>query len=104
VDLEQRSNVLFGRYQALSMYVSVARLTKSEFTTGQLSRLTGYSGSQCSKELARLASLGLIRTTSRRGDYDRIVSPFWDAMIELSDEWVAGTETTDPVTDPAGSR
>lgn len=99
MDLEQRSAVLFGRYQALTMYAAIAGLPKPEFTTGQLAQLTAYPVSQCSKELARLVSLHVVRTTSRRGDHERLPSPFWEAVSMLVDEW-RSTETPAPASEP----
>jgi hypothetical protein len=88
VDVESRSDTLFGRYQALRLYAAVARLSKPEFTTGELAILTATPVPQCSKELVRLVDLGLVIRTSRRGDYERVdSSSFWPLVDALAEEW-----------------
>jgi hypothetical protein len=88
VTVDDVSDVLFGRYQSLRVYATIARLVKDEFTTGQLADLTGVPGSQLSKELGRLARLELIRPTSRRGDYTRNPdSAFWGWIDAMAAEW-----------------
>lgn len=78
MDIDERSDDLFGRYQAMRVYAAIARLTKPAFSTGDLAKLTGVPTPALSKELRRLTRLELVRSTSRRGDYERIGSdPFW---------------------------
>jgi hypothetical protein len=88
MDLEGMSDHLFGRYQALTMYSALARLAKPEFTTGQVSVVTGLPTAVCSKELSRLTAMNLVRMVSRRGEYERNDdSCFWMVMAELASEW-----------------
>jgi DNA-binding transcriptional regulator GbsR (MarR family) len=87
MDVDEISEDLFGRYQALRLYMSIARLAKDEFSTGQIASITGISSPSISKELARLDRLGFIKRTSRRGDYQRITaSAFWSFVSGISDE------------------
>ncbi len=69
--LDHLSEQLFGRYQALRIYVTIARLSKDEFTTGQVVKLSGAAESAVSGELQRLCKLGSLSATSRRGTYRR---------------------------------
>lgn len=88
MDVDERSDELFGRYQAVRVYASIARLSKAEFTTGALAQLTGVPTSQLSKELGRLSRLGLLRATSRRGDYERNdETSFWRWCDAIAQEW-----------------
>ena len=89
MDGDDRSHVLFGRYQALRVYATIARLAKPEFTTGQLQAISGVGGSNISKELSKLVSIDLVRATSRRGDYERIDhdDPFWVLVSDIADRW-----------------
>jgi hypothetical protein len=88
VDIERMSNLLFGRYQALQLYATVARLSKPEFTTGELAALTRLPSAACSKELGRLTDLRVLRIISRRGAYERDdQSCFWRFIDELASEW-----------------
>ena len=76
--IDEYSDNLFGRYQALRVYTAIARLATRQFATGDLAKLTGVPTPALSKELGRLSYLELVRSTSRRGDYERIDdSPFW---------------------------
>lgn len=85
------SDLLFGRYQALAVYRSIARLPKSEFTTGQIALAAGVSPAACSKELARLEKLGVVVRRSRRGDYERKDSAiFWVVVDQLAVAWESG--------------
>jgi len=88
MDIDDCSDELFGRYQALRIYSAIARLPKSEFATGDLARLTDVPTPQLSKELGRLRRLGLVRGTSRRGDYERNNDgSFWTWCDTLAREW-----------------
>jgi DNA-binding transcriptional regulator GbsR (MarR family) len=87
MDIDARSQVLFGRYEALRICAAIGRLAKPEFKTGQLAKVTGISSAQCSKELGKLKQVGLVRSLSRRGDYTRIESGFWSLVDELATEW-----------------
>jgi hypothetical protein len=87
------SGELLGRYQALRVYSTIGRLPKPAFTTGRIASLSGVSGSPLSKELGRLVRLGVVRSASRRGDYERVDLPaFWEAI-----ELLAGWAEKDPV-------
>lgn len=91
MDIDQRSDELFGRYQALRVYATIARLPKAAFTTGDLARLTGIPTPQLSKELGRLTRLDLVRSISRRGDYERQEDQsFWTWCDALAREWSEG--------------
>jgi hypothetical protein len=91
MDAAHGSELLFGRHQALTVYAAIARLTKPEFTTGQLVALINTSTDVCSKELRRLCDLGLVEKTSRRGDYRRVdASRFWELVDHLESEWRQG--------------
>jgi hypothetical protein len=86
--VDDQSDELFGRYQALRIYASIARLTKTEFTTGEMAALTSIPSPQLSKELGRLTRLGLVRPTSRRGNYERLDdTPFWHLVDALAHDW-----------------
>ena len=87
VEIERVSELLFGRYQALSIYTAIAGLAKPEFTTGEVASLTGVALPVCSKELRRLSELGAVRSVSRRGAYERVSErPFWLAVGLLADD------------------
>ncbi len=87
MEIERVSELLFGRYQALAIYTAIAGLVKSEFTTGEISRLTGVALPVCSKELRRLSELGAVRSVSRRGGYERVsYRRFWLAVELLADD------------------
>jgi DNA-binding transcriptional regulator GbsR (MarR family) len=87
VNAEERSNRLFGRYDALNIWAVVAALVKEQFTTGEVVALSGVGSSLVSKELKRLADVGLLRSVSRRGDYERLPSGFWAVAAALFEEW-----------------
>jgi DNA-binding MarR family transcriptional regulator len=88
MDTGAKSELLFGRYQALAIYSTIARLPKPEFTTGQLAHATGYPVAACSKELARLERLGVLTRRSRRGDFERHdPNVFWEVVDKLADAW-----------------
>lgn len=87
MDIDARSQILTGRYEALRLWAAIGRFAKPEFTTGQVVALTGASSTQCSKELSRLKHLGLLTAVSRRGDYARTESPFWALVDALVSEW-----------------
>jgi hypothetical protein len=81
VDGQDYSGMLFGRYQALQVYSAVAGLAKDEFTTAQVTALSGADRSDVSRELGRLCRLKVVESTSRRGDYVRVAqAPFWRAV------------------------
>lgn len=85
--MDRESDILLGRYQALRVYSAIGRLPKPTFTTGELASITDVPTSALSKELARLAKLGVIKSVSRRGDYERMeADDFWQA-IELLAVW-----------------
>lgn len=85
--MEEISDALFGRYQALATYDTIARLAKPEFATREVATLAGIPTPAVSKELARLVGLGVIRSVSRRGEYERVdETEFWTA-IELLGQW-----------------
>ncbi len=91
MDIDDRSNELFGRYQALRVYAAIARLPKAGFTTGDVARLTDVPTAQLSKELGRLCRLGLLHSVSRRGDYERNdAGSFWNWCDSLAREWGDG--------------
>lgn len=91
MDTGSLSDLLFGRYQALAVYRTIARLPKSEFTTGQIASAADVSTAACSKELARLEKLGVVVRRSRRGDYERKDSAvFWVVVDQLATAWDAG--------------
>lgn len=89
MDADELSSLLFGRHQALRVYVSIARLSKPAFTTGQLHQVSEVPSPVISKELARLVGLGLVRPTSRRGDYERTDGgeTFWQLIDHLATAW-----------------
>ena len=87
MDIDARSQIIFGRYEALRICAAIGRLSKPEFTTGELVTVTGISSTQCSKELAKLKHVGLVRPLSRRGRYARIDSGFWSLVDQLATEW-----------------
>ena len=89
---DDRSAILFGRYQALGIHFAIAHLAKPEFTTGQVtSLLTGVRPDAVSKELAKLRDLDLIRSTSRSGDYERVEDTcYWEFIGALGAEWGLG--------------
>lgn len=80
MDLDEFSSRLTGRYQALRIYNAIASHTGSKFTTGEITLLSGAIGADCSKELSRLAGMNLVKQVSRRGQYERVDVPFWDAV------------------------
>lgn len=91
MDTGASSDLLFGRYQALAVYRTIARLPKSEFTTGQVASASDVSAAACSKELARLEKLEVVVRRSRRGDYERKDSAvFWVVMDQLATAWESG--------------
>jgi len=87
LDIDARSHSLFGRHESLRVFATISRLTKPQFTTGEVLALTGVASSQCSKELNRLKQLGLVRALSRRGDYERVQSAFWPLVDQILAEW-----------------
>jgi hypothetical protein len=87
MDADERSHILFRRYEALRIYAAIARLTKDEFTTGEVSILTGVPTPVVSKELGRLKLVGLVTSVSRRGDYTRLPSDFWALVDTLGTQW-----------------
>ena len=87
VDLESRSSQLFGRYDALTLYLAIASLPKEGFSTGEVVALTGVLAPTVSKELGRLCSLGFVRPRGRRGQFERCSSSFWTFVQELGEEW-----------------
>ncbi len=89
---DDRSGVLFGRYQALRIHVAVARLSKPEFTTGQVAGLVGgVMPDAISKELGKLREVGLVRSMSRSGDYERVEDTcYWEFVETLGLEWGIG--------------
>lgn len=87
MEIDARSNALFGRYEALRIWAAIGRLPKPEFTTGQLAKVSGIDSNKCSKELSKLRQLGLVDPTSRRGDYSRNDSAFWSLADQLAAEW-----------------
>ena len=91
MDIDARSNVLFGRYEALRICAAIGRLSKPEFTTGELAVVSGIESNKCSKELGKLRQLGLVRSVSRRGDYSRTESPFWELVDRLATDWERAT-------------
>lgn len=90
MQIDDVSDQLFGRYQALRIYVAIAQLQKDEFTVGGVAALADASTSSVSREMGRLADLGAIIRVSRRGDYQRVsASPFWfavDALAHLGED------------------
>lgn len=87
MDIDARSNLLFGRHEALRICAAIARRPKPEFTTGEIAKVSGIESNRCSKELGKLRQLGLVRSVSRRGDYSRNESAFWDLIDRLAAEW-----------------
>jgi hypothetical protein len=87
MDIDARSRVLFGRYEALRIWAAISRLAKPEFSTGQLVKVTGIASTQCSKEVGKLERVGLVRSVSRRGDYARIDSAYWSLVDQLAAVW-----------------
>ena len=88
MSIDTRSELLFGRYQALRVYATIARLPKPEFSTGDVAALSGVPVADCSKELARLVRLEVVRRRSRRGNYERDdETSFWTHMDSLADLW-----------------
>lgn len=98
LQIDDLSDELFGRYEALRIYLTIAGLSKDEFTTGAVARLAGASDSTVSRELRRLTLLGPIKRVSRRGEYSRVAaSPFWRAVervAELAESIPAEPDTT----------
>jgi len=88
-DPDERSGILFGRYQAIRIHAVIARLPKAEFTTGQVAQLLdGVKSDAVSKELSKLRAVGLVRSRSRSGDYERVEETcYWEFIEELSTEW-----------------
>lgn len=94
MDTGAKSELLFGRYQALAVYAAIARLTKPEFTTGQLASIADVPPTVCSKELARLERLGVVIRRSRRGDFERRdPDVFWEVVDRLAQAWTEGAGT-----------
>lgn len=87
MDIDARSQVLTGRFEAIRLWSAIGRFPKPEFTTGELASITDVSSTTCSKELKKLTKVGLINSTSRRGDYSRNESGFWSFASALADEW-----------------
>lgn len=87
MDVDARSQVLTGRFEAIRLWSAISRFTKPEFTTGQLASITGVSSTTCSKELKKLTEVGLISPISRRGNYARNESDFWPLVDALADAW-----------------
>lgn len=88
MDTGAKSELLFGRYQALAIYGAIARLPKPEFTTGQIATATDVAPATCSKELARLERLGVVVRRSRRGDFERLdADAFWEMIDRLAEAW-----------------
>ena len=87
MDIDARSHVLTGRFEAIRLWGAIGRFTKPEFTTGQLASVTGTSLTTCSKELGKLVQVGLINSISRRGNYARIDSDFWGLADALANAW-----------------
>jgi DNA-binding IclR family transcriptional regulator len=82
------SEALFGRHQAMSVYVTIARFSKPAFTTGEVVKLSSVPRDACSRELNRLTDLGFVTRTSRRGDYERNdQTRFWELVEALASEW-----------------
>jgi len=92
MDIDSRSQVIFGRYEALRICASIGRLSKPEFTTGELVAVTDISSTQCSKELAKLKQVELVRPLSKRGHYARTDSGFWALVDQLATEWEDPTQ------------
>lgn len=92
MDIDARSRIVFGRYEALRICAAISRLTKPEFTTGQLVKVTGIASGQCSKEIGKLARVGLVRSVSKRGDYARNDSAYWPLVDQLAAEWEAALD------------
>jgi len=87
LDRDECSNQLFGRFDALALYLAIAALPKEAFTTGELAKITEVGSPTISKELGRLKSLGLVKSMGRRGQYERCPSCFWALVEELVVEW-----------------
>jgi DNA-binding transcriptional ArsR family regulator len=79
------SHSLFGRNHALLVYEAIAGLQESEFTTGELVRLTAVSPPLISKELGKLVDLRLIERLDFRGTYRRYEnSTFWAGITLIA--------------------
>jgi hypothetical protein len=89
MDIERKSDLLFGRYQALQILLIVARSPKPEIHSGRVARILTVETGIISKEFARLVELGVLEQVSRRGDYRRMESVFWTMIEALGDEWGA---------------
>ena len=103
MDTEERSRLLFGRFEALLVYRTIAELAKSEFTTLEVHRLSGVAESAVSRELARLTQLGYLRKISRRGNYVRQASVLWQWVHDQFVEWegVGGQVAESPLVGPS---
>jgi DNA-binding transcriptional regulator GbsR (MarR family) len=87
MSIDARSKILFGRFEALRILAAIARFSKPEFSTGELTLVTGIASAACSKELRKLDQLGLVRSVSRRGDYARVDSAVWPLVDQLTEDW-----------------
>lgn len=87
MDIDARSRVLTGRFEAVRLWSAIGRFAKPEFTTGDLASITDVSSTTCSKELKKLTEAGLLNATSRRGNYSRNESDFWSLANTLADAW-----------------
>lgn len=89
MDVDARSNVLFGRHEALRICAAIGRFPKPEFTTGEIAKVSDIESNRCSKKLGKLRQSGLVRPVSRRGDYFRNESAFWELVDQPAAEWGA---------------
>ncbi len=94
MDIDARSHVLTGRFEALRLWGAIGRFTKPEFSTGELASVTGVSLTTCSKELGKLVQVGLLNAISRRGNYARIESDFWGLADALTATWEGAAQST----------
>jgi DNA-binding transcriptional regulator GbsR (MarR family) len=96
VDIDDRSQVLTGRFEAIRLWSAIGRFTKPEFTTGELASITEVSSTTCSKELKKLTEVGLLKAISRRGNYSRNESDFWSLAGALADSWTDDGRAANP--------
>jgi hypothetical protein len=87
LQIDERSEHLFGRYQAFRIALVVARSPKAEVASGRVASLAGVETGVVSKEFSRLVRLGVLRSVSRRGDYERTDQEFWTAIETLAEHW-----------------